>query len=168
MDDYKINVQKFRVAETVDDAKDISANFHQQEYVIKAQILAGGRGKGTFSNGFKGGVHLTKMPNDIPDIVGNMLGQNLVTKQTTKDGVAVTKVMVAQALDISRETYFAILLDRAHNGPVMVGSPAGGMDIEEVAEKTPDLIFKEAIDINTGMQQEQAMNMALNLGFHGE
>lgn len=167
MDDHKINVQKFRVAETLNDAKDISASFHQREYVIKAQILAGGRGKGTFSNGFKGGVHLTKMSNDIPGIVGNMLGQNLVTKQTTKDGVAVTKVMVAEALDISRETYFAILLDRAHNGPVMVGSPEGGMDIEEVAEKNPEAIFTDAIDINLGITDSQARQMAKNLKFTG-
>lgn len=75
--------------------------------------------------------------------------------------------MVAQALDISRETYFAILMDRGYAGPVMVGSPAGGMDIEEVAAKTPELIFKEGIDITVGVTDEQALQMAKNLEFKG-
>jgi len=171
MANYDVNVQKFHVVENASDglsaANDLMAN-HAKELVIKAMVLAGGRGKGHFTNGFKGGVHLTKNPDDVPNLCENMIGHKIITKQTPPDGVPVSKVMVAQALDISRETYFAILMDRAFNGPVMVGSPAGGMDIEEVAEKTPDLIFKEAIDINTGMQEEQAMNMALNLGFHGE
>lgn len=78
----------------------------------------------------------------VPELVSQMLGNNLVTKQTSKDGVKVQRVMVAEALDISRETYLAILMDRESNGPVLVGSPQGGMDIEEVAAKTPDAIFK--------------------------
>jgi succinyl-CoA synthetase beta subunit len=102
------------------------------ELVIKAQILAGGRGKGTFSNGFKGGVKLTKCPKEAETLASKMLGYNLVTKQTKPEGVLVEKLMIAEALDISRETYFAILLDRAYGGPVMIGSPVGGMDIEEV------------------------------------
>ena len=75
-------------------------------------------------------------------MTSQMFGHKLKTKQTTGDGVLVRKVMVAEALDIARETYFAIVMDRAHQGPVMVASPAGGMDIEEVAEKTPEKIFK--------------------------
>uniref|UniRef100_A0ACB8EHC9 Succinate--CoA ligase [GDP-forming] subunit beta, mitochondrial n=1 Tax=Sphaerodactylus townsendi TaxID=933632 RepID=A0ACB8EHC9_9SAUR len=75
--------------------------------------------------------------------------------------------MVAEALNISRETYFAILMDRACNGPVLVGSPEGGVDIEEVAAKTPELIFKEEIDIFEGVREAQALKMAENLGFKG-
>ncbi len=71
-----------------------------------------------------------------------MIGYRLTTKQTPADGVLVSKVMVAESLDIARETYFAIVMDRAYQGPVMVGSPAGGVDIEEVADTTPDKIFK--------------------------
>lgn len=82
----------------------------------------------------------------VPELVGNMVGHKLVTKQTHDDGVLVKKVMVAEALDIERETYLAILMDRAYNGPVIVGSSQGGMDIEEVAEKNPDAIFKVSID----------------------
>ncbi|KAL8212740.1 UNVERIFIED_CONTAM: Succinate--CoA ligase [GDP-forming] subunit beta, mitochondrial [Gekko kuhli] len=77
------------------------------------------------------------------------------------------QVMVAEALNISRETYFAILMDRACNGPVLVGSPEGGVDIEEVAAKSPELIFKEEIDIFEGVQDVQALKMAENLGFKG-
>lgn len=81
-------------------------------------------------------------PTAVEGIVENMVGHRLVTKQTTSSGVLVRKVMVAEALDIVRETYLAILLDRGYNGPVIVGSSQGGMDIEEVAEKNPDAIFK--------------------------
>ncbi|KAG7229593.1 hypothetical protein INR49_012608, partial [Caranx melampygus] len=138
-----------------------------KEIVLKAQILAGGRGKGVFDSGLKGGVHLTKDPAVVGELANKMLGFNLTTKQTPKDGVKVKTVMVAEALDISRETYFAILMDRSCNGPVMVGSPQGGMDIEEVAASTPELIFKEVIDIFEGVRDDQALRMAANLGFKG-
>jgi len=168
MKDYNVNVQKFHIVDKPDDALNAAndlLNTCAKELVIKAMILAGGRGKGSFDSGLKGGVHLTKDPTKVPDLCKNMIGYRLTTKQTPPGGVKVNKVMIAEALDISRETYFAILMDREYNGPVMVGSPAGGMDIEEVAEKTPQLIFKDAIDINKGMSDEQAMNMAKNLQF---
>lgn len=79
---------------------------------------------------------------DALESIGQMLGRRLVTKQTQKDGVLVHKVMVAESIPIARETYLAFLMDREYNGPVVVHSPAGGVDIEEVAEKTPELIFK--------------------------
>lgn len=96
-----------------------------------------------------------------------MLGYKLVTKQTPKDGVLVNKVMIAEALDIVKETYLAILMDRAYNGPVIVASPAGGVDIEDVAEKTPHLIFKEPVNILKGITREQAQKIAANLDFKG-
>ncbi|XP_048450421.1 succinate--CoA ligase [GDP-forming] subunit beta, mitochondrial, partial [Rhincodon typus] len=106
-------------------------------------------------------------PDEVGKLAKQMLGYNLITKQTTKDGVKVNKVMVAEALDISRETYLAILMDRAFNGPVIVGSPQGGMDIEEVAATKPELIFKEVIDIFEGVREDQALRMAANMGFKG-
>lgn len=168
MERFGVNVQKFDVTDNAEDAENIGKTLMLKganELVLKAQILAGGRGKGQFSSGLKGGVHLTKDPQKVAQLCKDMLGYNLVTKQTTKDGVKVVKVMVAEALDIERETYFAILMDRSYNGPVMVGSPEGGVDIEEVAEKTPHLIYKEPIDIIYGIQDKQAMEMAKNLGF---
>lgn len=96
-----------------------------------------------------------------------MIGHNLITKQTGPEGVPVKTVMVAEALDIAREVYFAILMDRASGGPVLVASPQGGMDIEAVAEETPELIFKVPIDINKGVQPEQTRKLAEQLGFKG-
>ena len=97
-----------------------------------------------------------------------MLGYNLITKQTTPEGVPVKTVMVAEALDIAREFYFAILMDRASGGPVLVASPQGGMDIEAVAEQTPHLIFKEPVDISKGVLPEQTKKLAEKLGFKGK
>lgn len=92
----------------------------------------------------------------------------LITKQTPPDGIPVSKVMVAEAIDITRETYFCILMDREYNGPVIVCSPDGGVDIEEVAEKTPERIKKIAVDINSGVTDKIANEVAEFLGFKGK
>jgi len=171
MEKHGLAVQRFKVASNEAEAVEggqYLLNTGAKELVIKAQILAGGRGKGTFDNGFKGGVHLTKDPKVAGDLVKSMVGNSLRTKQTGPEGVPVSKVMVAHALDISRETYLAVLMDRAFNGPVLVGSPDGGMDIEEVAEKTPERIFTMPIDIIDGINMDQAMEMAANLNFTGD
>jgi len=165
---YDVTVQDFRVASTEAEAKQICADFPCKEYVIKAQVLAGGRGKGHFDNGFKGGVHLTKDTSKVPHLVTSMLGNRLITKQTPPEGIPVSKVMVAEAIDITRETYFCILLDRESNGPVIVASPDGGVDIEEVAEKTPDRIKKIPVDIFIGVTEDIANEVAQFLGFEGE
>ncbi|XP_075039507.1 succinate--CoA ligase [GDP-forming] subunit beta, mitochondrial [Mixophyes fleayi] len=167
MADNGVTVQRFFVADNATEALEAAKKLKAREIVLKAQILAGGRGKGVFDSGLKGGVHLTTDPNKVEALTKQMIGYNLTTKQTAQGGVKVNKVMVAEALDISRETYFAILMDRACNGPVLVGSPQGGVDIEEVAEKTPELIFKEEIDIFEGIKDSQALAMADNLGFKG-
>uniref|UniRef100_A0A8C0S8Z0 succinate--CoA ligase (GDP-forming) n=1 Tax=Canis lupus familiaris TaxID=9615 RepID=A0A8C0S8Z0_CANLF len=186
MSDNGVKVQRFFVADTANEALEAAKKLttsvggrpRQQrsclllredakEFVLKAQILAGGRGKGVFSSGLKGGVHLTKDPQVVGQLAKQMIGYNLATKQTPKEGVKVNKVMVAEALDISRETYLAILMDQSCNGPVLVGSPQGGVDIEEVAASNPELIFKEQIDIMEGIKDSQAQRMAENLGFLG-
>ncbi|XP_044765180.1 succinate--CoA ligase [GDP-forming] subunit beta, mitochondrial [Coccinella septempunctata] len=149
-----------------DDKSEIN-KFVVDEYVIKAQILAGGRGKGHFNNGFKGGVHITKNKNEIDAIVNKMLGFNLITKQTPKDGIPVKKVMVAESVNIMRETYLCIAMDRSSNGPVIIASPAGGVDIEGVAEKTPHLIKNIPIDIFEGVTKEKAEEIAEFLEFKG-
>ncbi|XP_002738684.1 succinate--CoA ligase [GDP-forming] subunit beta, mitochondrial-like [Saccoglossus kowalevskii] len=171
MESYGVNVQRFKVAENAKDAG-VQAqellNTIASELVVKAQILAGGRGKGKFSSGLQGGVHLTTKADEVSSLIKKMLGHTLTTKQTGKDGVIVKKVMIAEALDIERETYFAILMDRTFDGPVMVGSPAGGVDIEEVAKNSPDLIFKKPIDITVGITEDMALDMAANLDFDAE
>uniref|UniRef100_A0A2K6MQF9 succinate--CoA ligase (GDP-forming) n=1 Tax=Rhinopithecus bieti TaxID=61621 RepID=A0A2K6MQF9_RHIBE len=165
MSDNGVRVQRFFVADTANEALEAAKRLNAKEIVLKAQILAGGRGKGVFNSGLKGGVHLTKDPNVVGQLAKQMIGYNLATKQTPKEGVKVNKVMVAEALDISRETYLAILMDRSCNGPVLVGSPQGGVDIEEVAASNPELIFK--VCLNSWLPDSQAQRMAENLGFVG-
>src|SRR4029077_7180335 len=119
--------------------------------VIKAQVHAGGRGKGTFKSGFQGGVKLRKSAEEIFQDAKAMLGNVLVTKQTGAEGRLVSKVLVAVAPTIKKELYLAVLLDRASSRPIMMVSTEGGMDIEEVAAKTPEKIVKEVIDPAVGM-----------------
>jgi len=167
LNQHGVSVQKFKIVENADETSDVLKSFVVDEYVLKAQVLAGGRGKGYFSNGFKGGVHVTKERSKIQDLLKNMLGYKLITKQTPKDGILVNKVMVAESVDIKRETYFCILMDRSVNGPVLIASPAGGMDIEDVAENSPELIKKIPIDIFEGVSDEVALDVAKFLNFNG-
>lgn len=167
LDNHGVTVQKFRILDSHQGATEASKSLNAAEYVVKAQILAGGRGKGHFDNGFQGGVHLTKDSNKVQDLVAQMVGHKLVTKQTPKDGILVNKVMVAESVDILRETYFCILMDRDHNGPVLIASPDGGMDIEQVAEETPDRLLTQPIDIYEGITSEMALKVADFLKFEG-
>jgi len=136
--------------------------------VVKAQIHAGGRGKGTFKSGFQGGVKLCRTAEDVFEKAKAMLGNVLVTKQTGPEGRLVSKLLVARAPEILKELYLAVLLDRAASRPVMMASTEGGMDIEEVAAKTPEKIFKETIDPAVGMMPYQARKVAAALGLKGE
>lgn len=133
------------------------------ELVIKAQVLSGGRGLGTFKNGFKGGVHMISSPEQAKEYASQMLGQELVTKQNPK-GILCNRVYLMEKMNIQNEMYLSLLMDRASGGPVMVGSPAGGTSIEDVAAESPELIFKEPIDIMDGLTDEAKLRMASNLG----
>ncbi|KAG5682742.1 hypothetical protein PVAND_012075 [Polypedilum vanderplanki] len=166
LDEAGVAIQKFRVLESSNDKNTLS-DFNVKEYVVKAQILAGGRGKGHFDNGFKGGVHLTKDKQEVFELVNKMLGHKLITKQTPKEGIPVKKVMVADSVNIVRETYFCIILDREHNGPVIICSPDGGIDIEKVAEETPDRVKTVAVDVIKGLSNETALDLAEFLQFKG-
>jgi succinyl-CoA synthetase beta subunit len=136
--------------------------------VIKAQIHAGGRGKGTFKNGFQGGVKLCKTADEVVANAKAMLGNVLVTKQTGPDGRLVSKLLISLAPNIRKELYLAVLLDRSTSRPVVMASTEGGMDIEEVAAKTPQKIFKESIDPAVGMMPYQARKIAAALGLTGD
>jgi succinyl-CoA synthetase beta subunit len=126
---------------------------------------SGGRGLGHFSNGFKGGVHICSKPGDVSRIASKMLGSNLITKQTTKEGMPCSKVMLVERMYVRREMYISIMLDRAAGGPIFIASPAGGTSIEDVAEATPELIFKQPVDIMTGITDAQSTFLATSLGF---
>jgi len=166
-DKFGVPTSRSRVAATAQEAESIAASFGSDNIVVKAQIHAGGRGKGTFKNGFKGGVHLCKTPAEAGKLASQMLGQTLVTHQTGPDGRVVRKVLVTEAVDIARELYFAILVDRASGGPVIIASTEGGMDIEAVAEKTPGRIFREPVHPLLGLQGYQSRKIAKQLGLTG-
>ncbi|HUS34996.1 MAG TPA: ADP-forming succinate--CoA ligase subunit beta, partial [Verrucomicrobiae bacterium] len=136
--------------------------------VVKSQIHAGGRGKGTFKSGFQGGVKLCKTAEDAYEKAKVMLGQTLVTKQTGPDGRLVSTLLVAEAPVIKKEFYAAVLLDRATSRPLLMVSAEGGMDIEEVAEKHPEKILKQSIDPAVGMYPYQARKAAAALGLTGD
>src|SRR5882724_4812133 len=154
-----------KVASTPEEAEKIAREIGAAEVVVKAQIHAGGRGKGTFTNGFKGGVHVCKSPEEAREIAAQMLGQTLVTHQTGPAGRVVNKVLVAESADIAREIYFAILLDRDTAAPLIVASREGGVEIETVAEKSPEKIMRESVHPLAGLQPFQTRKVAKQLGF---
>jgi succinyl-CoA synthetase beta subunit len=154
-----------RVASTPEEAEKIAREIGATEVVVKAQIHAGGRGKGTFTNGFKGGVHVCKSPEEAREVAAKMLGQTLVTHQTGPAGRVVNKVLVAESADIAREIYFAILLDRSTAAPLVVASTEGGVEIETVADKSPEKIIRESVHPLAGLQPFQARKLAKQLAF---
>ena len=153
------------VARTPAEAERIARDLGINTLVVKAQIHAGGRGKGTFTNGFKGGVHLCKTASQARDTASKMLGQSLVTHQTGPEGRVVNRVLVGESVEIEKEFYFAILMDRATGAPVIVASSEGGIDIEEVAAKSPEKILREPVDPAWGLQPYQMRKLAKKLGF---
>lgn len=154
-----------KAARTPDEAEAAARELGTDDLVVKAQIHAGGRGKGTFTNGFKGGVQLCKSPEQARELASKMLGRTLVTHQTGPAGREVKTVLVAQSVEIEREVYFAILVDRATGGPMIVASTEGGVEIEAVAEKTPEKIIREPVDRLAGIQPYQTRKLAKHLGF---
>ena len=162
---FDVATPRGRVASTPDEAEQIARELGDVEVVVKAQIHAGGRGKGTFKNGFKGGVHVRKTPAEVRDVAAKMLGQILVTHQTGPTGRKVNKLLVAESADIVREIYFAVLLDRGTAAPVIVASTEGGVEIEAVAAKSPEKIIRESIDPLAGLQPFQTRKLAKQLGF---
>jgi succinyl-CoA synthetase beta subunit len=162
---FDVATTRGRVAATLDESEQIARELGDIDIVVKAQIHAGGRGKGSFKNGFKGGVHVRKTPDEVRDVAAKILGQILVTHQTGPAGRLVNKVLVAESADIAREIYFAVLLDRATAAPLIVASTEGGVEIEAVAAKSPEKIIREPIDPIAGLQPYQARKLASQLGF---
>jgi succinyl-CoA synthetase beta subunit len=136
--------------------------------VLKSQIHAGGRGKGTFKSGLQGGVKLCRSVDEAERTAAAMLGQTLVTKQTGPDGRVVRKLFVVEAIEVRKEFYLAVVLDRASGRPVIMASTEGGMDIEEVAARTPEKIFRESIDPAQGLMPYQGRKLAVALGLRGD
>jgi succinyl-CoA synthetase beta subunit len=165
LEKFGVATPRGKVAASPQEAEQIAREIAPAQIVVKAQIHAGGRGKGTFANGFKGGVHLCKTPEEAREIASKMLGQTLVTQQTGAAGRVVNKVLVAEAAQIAREIYFAILLDRATATPLIVASTEGGVEIETVAAKSPEKIIRESINPLAGLQPFQTRKLAKQLQF---
>jgi succinyl-CoA synthetase beta subunit len=156
---YGVPVPRGRMASTVDEAVEIARELGGR-VVVKAQIHAGGRGKG-------GGVKLAEGPEQVHETASRILGMILVTHQTGPEGKLVQRLLVEETLPIERELYLGLVLDRTQGKPVVMASAAGGMEIEVVAAKTPELILKEAFDPNAGLLGFQARKLAFGLGLTG-
>jgi succinyl-CoA synthetase beta subunit len=166
---FGVAIQEGIVADTVEQAveaaKELKAKYNSDWVVVKAQIHAGGRGKG-------GGVKLAKNLDEVKEKAGQILGMHLITPQTSATGKLVSKVLITQDVYYpgatpTKEFYMSVLLDRAKGRNTIVYSTEGGMDIEHVAEHTPEKIWKEEIDPRVGIQAFQARKIAFNLGLSG-
>ena len=157
---YGVPVPRGEMATTAADAGAIARKLGGAVSVVKAQIHAGGRGKG-------GGVKVVKSAEEAEKVASQILGMQLVTHQTGPAGQKVSRVLVEEGLAIERELYFGMLIDRASQCPVLMASSAGGMDIEEVAEKTPHLIIKEYVNPGVGLTGFQARKIAFGIGLEG-
>ncbi|WP_224994548.1 ADP-forming succinate--CoA ligase subunit beta [Cesiribacter sp. SM1] len=174
---WGVKVQEGYVAETPEEAKQVAQKLHEETgtswYVVKAQIHAGGRGKGKVQETGSNGVVLAKSLDEVPEKAKGILGGTLVTIQTGAEGKKVNKVLIAQDVYYPgehkpKEYYLSILLDRAKSRNVIMASTEGGMDIEEVAEHTPEKIIKEWIDPAIGLRPFQASKVAFKLGLEGK
>ncbi len=157
---FGVAVPRGEVTDSPAEAREIARRLGGRA-VVKAQIHAGGRGKG-------GGVKLAKDPQEAHDLAKRILGMTLVTPQTGPAGRVVRKVLIEEALDIDRELYLSVTLDRSRGVPVLMASKAGGMDIEEVAAKDPGAIIREGINATLGMFPFQARKIAFALGLSGD
>ncbi|MEO8572471.1 MAG: ADP-forming succinate--CoA ligase subunit beta [Pyrinomonadaceae bacterium] len=155
--EYGVPVPRGIVARTAEEAEAAARELGTDVVVVKAQIHAGGRGKG-------GGVKLAKSPEEARQIASEILGMMLITHQTGPEGREVKTLLIEEGLPIDREFYLGITLDRVTGRNVFMASSAGGMDIEKVAEETPELILKEAIDPSVGLRSFQARKLAFGLG----
>lgn len=154
---YGVPVPRGIVARTPEEAEAAARELGTDVVVVKAQIHAGGRGKG-------GGVKLAKSPEEAREIASQILGMQLITHQTGPEGREVKTLLIEEGLPIDREFYLGLTLDRTTGRNVLMASSAGGMDIEKVAEETPELILKETIDPSVGLRPFQARNLAFGLG----
>ncbi|MBH58751.1 MAG: ADP-forming succinate--CoA ligase subunit beta [Planctomycetaceae bacterium] len=166
--DAGVAVLENRVATTPEDAAKAFDELGSAIAVVKAQIHAGGRGKGTTKeNPDQHGVQLVRSAEEAREVAQQLLGKTLVTIQTGEEGKVVNQVLVEQGCDIARELYLGIVLDRASKMPVLMCSTEGGMEIEKVAEETPEPIFKEHFDPHFGLQGYQVRKLCSKLGIVG-
>ena len=169
LNEYGIPVPKGYAAQTSREVTTAIAHLGEtQKVVVKAQIHAGGRGKGTFTDGFQGGVKLVDGRGAALETANRMLGNTLVTKQTSPAGRKVQTIYFTEACEIQHEYYLAIVLDRESAQTVIIASTEGGMDIEEVAESSPEKIVRVPISTTMGLRHHHCRRVAFELGFSGD
>ncbi|KAG9104947.1 hypothetical protein FRC06_005014 [Ceratobasidium sp. 370] len=186
LNSYGIPTPASKAAKTPQEAYDVAKNFGEQLFieelmqlfkrltqgkdglVIKAQVLAGGRGKGKFDNGLQGGVHKIDSPEQAKELASKMIGAKLITKQTGAGGRICNAIMLAERRDPTHEYYVAVLNDRTTHSPVIVASAQGGMNIEEVAANDPSAIITTPVDFRNGPSKETALELADKLGLKGQ
>ena len=167
---YGVAVPRGGVAYTRPEAEAVAKDLGGPVWVVKSQIHAGGRGAGRFADNpdGKGGVRVVKSVDEVKDSVNEMLGHTLVTKQTGEKGKEVKRLYIEEGCDIARELYLSLLVDRGSSRVIIMASTEGGMEIEEVAEATPEKILKVMIDPATGMLPFHARKLAFGLGLEGK
>ena len=158
---YGVPVPDGRVAHNVDNAVAVAEDLGGDRWVVKAQIHAGGRGKG-------GGVKVAESIDDVRTHTDHLIGTHLVTPQTGKDGRLVQRVLIEQACDIKQEFYLGMVIDRATQRITVIASASGGMEIEEVARETPDKVIREAVDPAVGLMDFQCRKIAAKIGLRGK
>ncbi|KAI5291981.1 beta' subunit [Ascosphaera atra] len=165
---YGVGLPKGSVARNAEEAEKVAKEIGTEDMVIKAQVLAGGRGKGTFENGLKGGVRVIYSPTEAKMFAEQMIGHKLITKQTGARGRLCNSVYICERKFARKEFYFAILMDRANQCPTLVASSQGGMDIESVAKENPEAIMTTKINIHEGVTDELARKIATDIGFSAQ
>ncbi|MCH8819458.1 MAG: ADP-forming succinate--CoA ligase subunit beta, partial [Acidobacteria bacterium] len=158
---YGVKVPQGKVATTAAEAGEIARELGGKVVAVKAQIHAGGRGKG-------GGIKLAKSPEEAEELAGQLLGSSLVTPQTGPEGKVVNCVLIEQGVNIDKEFYLGIVIDRSQQRPVFMASRECGVEIEEVAQRSPELILKEPVHPGLGLQAFQARKIAFGLGLEGK
>lgn len=167
-DSFRVATSRGGVAMNAEEAKKIASSLNSEQLVVKAQIHAGGRGKGTFTSGLQGGVQIVDSPEKASQLAAEMLGNTLITHQTGPEGKLVQKILIAESVNIEKEFYIAILLDRSTGKPAVIASTEGGVEIETVAKNTPEKIWREPVHPLTGLQPHQSRKLAHRLGFSGK
>ncbi|XP_026581853.1 succinate--CoA ligase [ADP-forming] subunit beta, mitochondrial-like [Pseudonaja textilis] len=160
-----VSVPYGSVARTPEEAYRAARKVGTQDLVVKAQVLAGGRETGVFEGGLRGGVQIVGSPEEARAVATRMIGKRLVTKQTRERGRICHQVFVCERRYLRKEYYFAISMEREFQGPVMVASSQGGLQIEDVVAEKPASILKEPVDIVTGLRMSQAVPLAARMGF---
>merc|ERR1719334_2473194 len=155
---------RFGLAKTAAEAKQIAEDIATNDLVVKAQVLAGGRGKGHFKNYPKGGVQVVYSPEEVEAVAEGMINDYLITKQTGEEGRICNSVMVTERKYPRKEFYIAFMNERTFNGPCCIASSEGGVNIEEVAEKNPDAIVKFPIDCIEGLTEAGAKEIVEKIG----